>query len=253
MAWRLKDLVQRGVFAHLSVFICLQMYQVESTTPLFRFTFHQDLQMAGCLTESYTGIIHLACAMKCLNTQKCPSFVYIPETAYCEICADGYTVTGLTFIPGSGTYLVRNLQDVNRTLPNSNDMDVQIGFLGNLVPGEMLYLRAVLIGSGNWWMNLYQNTDKRLFHFRRRNDGVCTCHALNTMQNGGWGYEVRLQDFPYVIGKSFELHMLFKSSYATIYFNRQFMKKYDSQGRALMETGHFLGLYGEMFVEELAI
>lgn len=102
-------------------------------------------------------------------------------------------------------------------------------------------------------MNLYQNTDNRLFHFRRRNDGVCTCHALNTMQNGGWGYEVRLQDFPYVIGKSFELHMLFKSSYATIYFNRQFMKKYDSQGRALMETGHFLGLYGEMFVEELAI
>ncbi|KAI8796232.1 hypothetical protein BgiBS90_003999 [Biomphalaria glabrata] len=79
------------------VFISFLIFQVQLSTPLSRFLFHQDLQMVGCSTKSYTGIIHLACAMKCLDTKKCPSFVYIPEKAYCKICTDGYTVTGLTF------------------------------------------------------------------------------------------------------------------------------------------------------------
>ncbi|KAK6965881.1 hypothetical protein BgiMline_029936, partial [Biomphalaria glabrata] len=83
------------------------------------------------------GVTHLVCARKCLEAEKCSSFVYIPETAFCEICADGYTVTGLTFLPGSGTYLLRNVQDFNIKLQDSNNVEKQYIFPGDFLPGEL--------------------------------------------------------------------------------------------------------------------
>ncbi|KAK6961475.1 hypothetical protein BgiMline_034187, partial [Biomphalaria glabrata] len=115
---------------------CLLISHVQLSTPLFRFLFHQDLQITGCVSKSYTGIIHLACAMKCLDAKKCPSFVYTPEKAYCKICADGSLVTGLTFTPGSGTYLLRNVQGFNIMIPDNN-VALQMNFPGALLPSEL--------------------------------------------------------------------------------------------------------------------
>uniref|UniRef100_A0A2C9KYT1 Apextrin C-terminal domain-containing protein n=1 Tax=Biomphalaria glabrata TaxID=6526 RepID=A0A2C9KYT1_BIOGL len=61
----------------------------------------------------------------------------VKKTAFCEICADGYTVTGLTFLPGSGTYLLRNVQDFNIKLQDSNNVEKQYIFPGDFLPGEL--------------------------------------------------------------------------------------------------------------------
>uniref|UniRef100_A0A2C9KII4 Galectin n=1 Tax=Biomphalaria glabrata TaxID=6526 RepID=A0A2C9KII4_BIOGL len=238
----------------LLVLACLLLDQVQLSTPLSRFLFHQDLQMVGCSTKSYTGIIHLACAMKCLDTKKCPSFVYIPEKAYCKICTDGYTVTGLTFLPGSGTYLLRNVQEFNILLP-SNNINLQWSFPEALLPSELLYLRAVLLGKGEWRINMMQTQTNIPFHFRRRSDGTCPspCHTINTLANDNWGTELYVQDFPYVTSQSFELHILFRSYYALIYFNRRLMYTYNTNGRAVMEIGRYVSILGDFYVEELAI
>ncbi|KAK0061664.1 hypothetical protein Bpfe_009046 [Biomphalaria pfeifferi] len=238
----------------LLVLACLLLDQVQLFTPLSRFLFHQDLQMVGCSTKSYTGIIHLTCAMKCLDTKKCPSFVYIPETSYCKICTDGYTVTGLTFLLGSGTYLVRNVQEFNINLP-SNIISLERNFSGALLPSELFYLRAVLLGKGEWRINLMQTQTNIPFHFRRRNDGTCPspCHAINTLTNAIWGTELYVQDFPYVTSQSFELHILFRSYYALIYFNRRLKGTYNTSRRAVMEIGRYVSIFGDFYVEELAI
>nr|KAI8736402.1 LEG6 protein [Biomphalaria glabrata] len=209
--------------------------------------------MEGCKTKLYQGRSRVGCAMKCLETKICPSFVYNSTTSCCEICADGYTVTGLNFSTGSGTYLLRNVHELNRTMNNVDE--VTFNFSGTFSPGELLYLRAVQNGNRYWWINLGQSSNTLLLHMRRRNDGRFgnPYHALNTLLDGVWANETYVPDFPYVDGKSFELHILFQSIKALIHFNRQFICTFNNEGRISMEEGRYLSLFGDLLAEVVDI
>ncbi|KAI8775945.1 hypothetical protein BgiBS90_023101, partial [Biomphalaria glabrata] len=117
------------------------------------------------------------------------------------------------------------------------------------------YLRAVLFGKGEWRINLKESENNIPFHFRRRSDRTCPspCHTVNTATNDNWMSEINIQDFPYIMGQSFELHILFRSRLAYIYFNRRLTYTYNNSGGPVMERGRYLTLVGEFFAEELAI
>ncbi|KAK0053717.1 hypothetical protein Bpfe_016937, partial [Biomphalaria pfeifferi] len=117
------------------------------------------------------------------------------------------------------------------------------------------YLRAVLFGKGEWRINLKETEKNTQLHFRRRHDKRCPspCHTVSTATNGNWMKEIELQDFPYVRDQSFELHILFRSSLAYIYFNRRLKYTYNNSGGPVMESGRYLTLVGEFFAEEIAI
>ncbi|KAK6965880.1 hypothetical protein BgiMline_029935 [Biomphalaria glabrata] len=118
-----------------------------------------------------------------------------------------------------------------------------------------MYLRAVPQGLINWGFSVYQSPSTIVFHYRRRTDGVYSpeFNVVNTMVNSFWCCQMHIPNLQYANNEPFELHVLFQSSKVYFYFNKQYVLTYDSGGNAVMETARYLGLVGELYVEEIAI
>ncbi|KAK6965882.1 hypothetical protein BgiMline_029937, partial [Biomphalaria glabrata] len=96
--------------------------------------------------------------------------------------------------------------------------------------------------------NLYQSPTTIVFHFRRRQDWIFSPEFHVLMVAGAGNYVSQTY-----VNKMFELHVLFQARKVYFYLNKQYVLTYDSGGNAVMETARYLGLYGELYAEEMAI
>uniref|UniRef100_A0A2C9LTI5 Galectin n=1 Tax=Biomphalaria glabrata TaxID=6526 RepID=A0A2C9LTI5_BIOGL len=230
----------------------LYYQQVQSaTTFTYRFNVYQDLQLSGCVTKSYLDTSLVACARLCLSTLKCPSFVYDRDASSCEVCSDGYSVSGIAFEPGQETFLLRKLRlfEIDIGLKPQT-----LRLQKSLTSGEVLYIKGALYGNGNWILTLTQTLGANaLLKFRRRtNDGTCSppCHTLS---DSWMSSEIQIADFPYVNNVTFELHVVPRANFSSIYFNREFMYMYTNGGGVAMETVNTVFISGSLYVNELSI
>ncbi|XP_055901705.1 uncharacterized protein LOC106064172 [Biomphalaria glabrata] len=111
------------------------IWQADCSFWTYTFTLYQEFQYMGCLTRIYPDINHLGCARLCLDSRRCPSYVYSSVNRSCVICTEGYSIKGVTFESGQGSHLLTKMQW--RAQQNYTNNLVRFDFPGTILPGEM--------------------------------------------------------------------------------------------------------------------
>ncbi|XP_059157290.1 galectin-1-like [Physella acuta] len=183
----------------------------------------------------------------CHDKGNCVAFSYNKTSGLCSVCSD-YSVKSLVVDTGpSETFygLRQNIQYVE--LSSSTNIDKRLDLSCGISVGNLIVLRGVYADIKGFIVDVKQNDNNILLHFRPRVGYV----TLNHMVNGNWGSGNYFYVVPFNVGQTFVVHILVRVDSYAIFVDGKFMYSYSH--RLQINNALYLNLSGNVQYADLTV